>query len=310
MQFKKLQILAEIFGEYYRSNDEYLFSCPFCKHYKRKLSINISKNTYKCWVCDSRGRDLCYLVKRFGNHYNKQAWQSFTPQVEISDFDNLFKEQTEIEEEQRIQLPAEYACLANASVATRATSAVNYLKERKIAKEDILKWRIGYCNSGEYKNRIIIPSFNEDGYCNYFIARSYTEDWMKYKNPPVSKNIVFNELMVDWSQPVVLVEGVFDAMRVDNSIPLLGSTLNTNSKLFTAVLTHSKQIYVALDKDAQKKALNIINSLILHGIEVWNIDTGGFEDIGEMTKEQFLERKEEAVFMSNENYILYEALTV
>ena len=108
----------------------------------------------------------------------------------------------------------------------------------------------------------------------------------------------------------MLVEGVFDAIRVDNSIPLLGSTLNINSKLFKAVLTHSKQVYVALDKDAQKKALNIINSLILHGIEVWNIDTGGFEDVGEMTKEQFLDRKEEAIFMSNENYILYEALTV
>ena len=69
MHFKKLQILAEIFGEYYRSNDEYLFSCPFCKHYKRKLSINISKNIYKCWVCDSRGRDLYYLIKIFGEYY-------------------------------------------------------------------------------------------------------------------------------------------------------------------------------------------------------------------------------------------------
>jgi len=310
MHFKKLQILAEIFGEYYRSNDEYLFNCPFCKHYKRKLSINISKNIYKCWVCDSYGRDLYYLIKRFGSHSNKQVWQSFKPQIEISDFDNLFQEKTEVEQDQRIDLPAEYICLANKNVSKKATVALNYLKERRITKEDVLKWKIGFCDTGEYKNRIIIPSFNANGYCNYFIARSYTKDWMKYKNPPASKDIVFNELMINWEEPAILVEGIFDAINAENSIPLLGSTLSVHSKLFKTILTHSKQIYIALDKDAEKKALNIINSLILYDIKVYKIDISNYEDVGEMTKEQFSKCKEKAIFMSNENYILYEALTV
>jgi DNA primase len=294
MHSEKLQILEEVLGNFYQSNDEYLFSCPYCKHHKRKLSVNISKNTYKCWVCDSRGRNVYGLVRRFGNHSQKQHWRSFEETVEISEFDNIFEEK-EIEETiQRIKLPSEYVCLANKNLPFTAKNALKYLKKRKITEYDILRWKIGYCESGEYRNRIIIPSFNLDGYCDYFVARTYTEDWLKYKNPPASKNVVFNELMIDWEKPVVLVEGIFDAINAENSIPLLGSTLSAHSRLFKALLTHSKRVYVALDKDAEKKALNIIKTLISHGVEVYKVDTPDHEDVGEMTKEEFEKRKQTA----------------
>ncbi len=297
MDSEKIQILEEILGSFYRSNDEFLFFCPFCKHHKRKLSINIFKNTYKCWICDSRGRNIYTLIKKYGNYSHKQHWSSFEEKVELSDFDNIFEEIEKEEIIQRVKLPDEYICLANKNLPFDSKVALKYVKKRGISERDILKWRIGYCNSGEYKNRIIVPSFNMGGYCNYFIARSFSEDWLKYKNPPVSKNIVFNELMIDWKKPVTLVEGVFDAINADNSVPLLGSTLNTRSKLFGAILEYSKRIYIALDKDAEKKALNIVNALISHGIEVYKIDTSGYEDVGKMTKQEFENRKCSATFI-------------
>jgi len=300
MHSEKLQILEEVLGSFYRSNDEHLFFCPYCKHHKRKLSVNISKNTYKCWVCDSRGRNIYNLIKRFGSYSQKQHWRSFEEIVEISEFDNIFEEKKEEETTRCIDLPDEYICLANKDLPFTAKTALKYLKKRGLTDYDILKWKIGYCKDGEYKNRIIVPSFNLDGCCDYFIARAYTKDWLKYKNPPASKNVIFNELMINWRETVVLVEGIFDAIKADNSIPLLGSTLNIHSKLFKAILTHSRRIYVALDKDAEKKALNIINSLILHGIEVYKIDTSDCEDVGEMTKEEFEKKKDTAtLFDSN-----------
>jgi DNA primase len=294
MYSEKLQILEEVLGSFYRSNEECLFMCPYCKHHKRKLSVNIDNNTFKCWVCDSRGRNVYTLIKRFGNYSHKKHWKSFEEVVDISDFDNIFKENKEEELVQRIKLPSEYVCLANRNLSYTAKHALNYLKKRKITEYDILRWKIGYCENGEYKNRIIIPSFNLDGNCDYFIARAYTKDWLKYKNPPVSKNIVFNELMINWDKPITLVEGVFDAISADNSIPLLGSTLNTRSKLFRTILTHSKRVYVALDHDAEKKALNIIKSLISYGVEVYKINTSGYEDVAEMPKEQFETNKQNA----------------
>jgi DNA primase len=304
MHSEKLQILVELFGECYRSNEEYLFACPFCKHYKRKLSINIAKGKFKCWICDSSGKNLYYLIKRFGNYSQKQQWQSFENHVEISEFDNIFQEKVEEEQIQRIKLPKEYICLAKKNLPLDSKMAMNYLKERKIFKEDILRWKIGYCTNGEYRNRIIVPSFNRDGNCDYFIARSYTEDWLKYKNPPASKNIVFNELMINWNQPIILVEGAFDAINAENSIPLLGSTLSVYSRLFKAILTHSKRVYVALDKDAEKKALSIVYALISHGVEVYKIDTSDYEDVGEMTKEEFERRKDAATLFDSSALLL------
>jgi len=309
MHFDKLRILEEILGNNYRSNDEHLFFCPFCKHHKRKMSINISKNTYKCWICDSRGKSIYTLVRKFGNHFQKQKWQSFEESVDISDFDNIFEEKEE-ETIQRISLPKEFISLANKNLSLTANAPLNYLRKRGINSADILKWKIGYCEDGEYRNRIIVPSFNRDGNCNYFVARTWTKDWLKYKNPPASKNVVFNELMINWDEPIVLVEGIFDAIIADNSIPLLGSTLSAHSRLFKAILTHSKQIYVALDQDAEKKALSIISALISHGIEIYKIDTSNYEDVGEMTKEEFKEKKESATAFDSNTLLIQKILQI
>ena len=309
MHFDKLRILEEILGNNYRSNDEHLFFCPFCKHRKRKMSVNISKNTYKCWICDSRGKSIYTLVRKFGNHFQKQKWQSFEENVDISDFDNIFEEKEE-ETIQRIPLPKEFISLANKNLSLTANAPLNYLRKRGINSADILKWKIGYCEDGEYRNRIIIPSFNRNGNCNYFVARTWTKDWLKYKNPPASKNVVFNELMINWNEPIVLVEGIFDAIVADNSVPLLGSTLNTRSKLFRAILTHSKRVYVALDQDAEKKALSIVNALISYGVEVYKIDTSGYEDVGEMAKEKFKERKQRSVLLDETALLMQKILQI
>jgi len=309
MHFDKLRILEEILGNNYRSNDEHLFFCPLCKHHKRKMSVNISKNTYKCWICDSRGKSIYTLVRKFGNHFQRQKWQSFEENVNISEFDNIFEEKEE-ETTQRISLPKEFISLANKNLSLTASAPLNYLRKRGINSADILKWKIGYCEDGEYRNRVIIPSFNRNGNCNYFVARTWTKDWLKYKNPPASKNVVFNELMINWDEPIVLVEGIFDAIVADNSIPLLGSTLNAYSRLFKAILTHSKQVYVALDQDAEKKALNIISALISHGIEIYKIDTSDYEDVGEMTKEEFKEKKESATAFDSNTLLIQKILQI
>ena len=310
MHFEKLQILEEILGSFYRSNDEHLFFCPYCKHHKRKLSINLSKNIYKCWVCDTSSRNIYTIIKRYGNYSHKQHWTSFDDHVEITDFDNLFKEDIIEEQEQRIKLPKEFVCLANKHSHQFSAQARKYLRRRGLTTTDIFKWKIGFCDTGEYKNRIIFPSFDSNGYCNYFIARSYTDDWLKYKNPPTSKNIIFNELMIDWDEPIVLVEGVFDTINAENSIPLLGSTLSIYSKLFKAILTHSKRVYIALDHDAEKKALNIINALISHGVEVYKIDTSDHEDVGTMTKEEFKKRKKAAIAFDSNSLLIQKILQI
>ena len=302
---KKLKILADILGSFYRSGSEYLFSCPSCDHHKRKLSVNIDKNAFKCWICDWSGLSLYRIVRKYGTFPQKNEWKSFEDIVDVSDFSkDLFRELEAQEIPQRINLPEEFATLTSSKTYS-STPARSYLNVRGIGRKQILHWKIGYCQEGEYKNRIILPSFDAEGYCNYFIARTYTNDYMKYKNPPVSKDIIFNELYLEWDEELIIVEGAFDAIKAGkNSVPILGSTLRQGSHLFTKIVENDTPVLVALDPDAEKKAMRLIKDLLEYGIEVRKLDVAPYSDIGEMPKEEFEKRKKNATFINSSNYLL------
>ena len=138
------------------------------------------------------------------------------------------------------------------------------------------------------------------------MSRSYDSAFYpKYKNPTASKNIIFNDLFVDWTSDVVLVEGVFDAIVAGrNAVPLLGSTLNQNSLLLRKIVKEDAGVYIALDPDAKKKELEIIKTLLDFDIEVWKVDTGDNEDVGSMEKEQFQKCLENATLITPDNYLL------
>jgi len=145
-----------------------------------------------------------------------------------------------------------------------------------------------------------------DGDLNYFVGRTYTSHWRRYDQPSVSRDIVFNHLYIDWDSDLVIVEGVFDAIVAGaNSVPILGSVLRENSKLFQEIVKHDTPVYVALDPDAEKKALRLIKQLLEYGIELYKIDISPYGDVGEMFREEFNRRKEKAMLMDNDSYLLY-----
>lgn len=308
MSKSKLDIVREILGEPQRSGNEYLFYCLFCKHHKKKLSLNLDKNKYKCWICDAAG-PVQRLVRKHGTFLQLQAWRELTGQVEIADFDTFFAVKSEqAEEERTLSLPEEFVSLCNRNTSLVSVQAKNYLTGRGLDKSDILRWKIGFCPVGEFAERIIIPSINLDGKCNYFVGRTYAKHWKKYLNPPQSRDIIFNELMIDWDEDVVLCEGVFDALKIPNSIPILGSTLREDSKLFAQIVKNDSAIYLALDPDAEKKIGLLIESLLRYGIEIYKVPITPFKDVGEMPKEEFLRRKERAALIKNTDSLLLQKI--
>ena len=309
MEREKLQILKEIFGSSYKVGDEYLFYCPRCDHHKRKLSINLGRNCFKCWICDYRGKSIYRLIRRYGSFSHKLKWENFEDTIDLSNVDSVelaFFSPEIPEEYMTIDLPKEFESLCNKTNSFIAKAALKYLKERGVEKKDILKWKIGYCPSGEYAGRIIIPSFDDRGNANYFIGRTYSNHYIKYRNVSVSKNnVIFNELYVDWESDLVIVEGVFDAMNAENAIPLLGSSLREDSKLISKIIKHDTPVYLALDEDAKKKTLKVLKTLLEYDIELYQIDIDKAKDVGDMTKEEFLIAKEKAHPVTFDNYLLY-----
>tara|TARA_Y100000310_G_scaffold27231_1_gene25894 strand:- start:25 stop:744 length:720 start_codon:yes stop_codon:yes gene_type:complete len=234
-------------------------------------------------------------------------WAEFDSRFDISEFEKLL-EAVEEEKEQTLKLPQEFRSLTTPGKSHASIKVRNYLYRRGLSDIDIINWKIGYCGTGQYEERIIVPSFNKDGYANFFIARSYEGHWRKYMNPKVPRNnIIFNELFLDFATDLVIVEGVFDAIKAGpNSVPLLGSTLSNRSKLLKEIVKNDTPVYLALDSDAEGKSIEIIKELLKYGLEVYKIDTRGHSDVGEMSKEMFQQKKQEALLINSNNFLSYQ----
>lgn len=306
---EKHKILKDILGKPFVSNNEYLFHCPYCRHHKRKMSVNVEKDVFKCWVCDTHGRTIRRVVKRFGSYAQLKEWDTLSGQTDILEFDKLFEEVKEKSSKNYLTLPGEFVTLTGENKSLASIRVLNYLQNRGITQQDIVNWKIGYCLQGPFKDRVIVPSFDDKGYVNYFVARTFSGDWKKYLNPSASKDIIFNHLFINWDKDLVIVEGIFDAIKAGtNSIPLLGSTLRANSVLFQQIIKRDTSVFIALDQDAEKKGAGIIGKLLSYGAEVFKIDTSGFEDVGSMTQNEFQQRKSNAKFMNPDTFLMEHAL--
>lgn len=258
--------------------NEQAHHCPFCHHHKKKLQVNLDTQYWHCWVCDSKGRSIESLLRKL--HVDKS---------QLSKIIGVYGEYTPTnsdtkEEVVNLTLPKEFKplYLKPKSINPNYNQAIHYLKQRNIQIDDILKYNIGYCENGLYGGRIIVPSYNEDGNLNYFVARSFYEDaTMKYKNPPVSRDVIVFDNQINWEEPITLVEGVFDSFSVKrNVIPILGKFIprTLKKKIFDRGV---KEITIMLDSDAISDSTKHTEYFMKNGIKVRNVIPTD-KDAGEM----------------------------
>ena len=265
-----LSSIENILGKSHkRARENHAFHCPFCNHRKPKLEINMATNEkghnpWECWVCQTKGRTIRSLLR-----------QLKTPRDTANEILKYVPKGATIEYKQLsiIELPKEYQSLYSASSTSVIANLVKkYLYERGLTDNDFIKYSIGYCTSGEYGGRVIVPSYSESNQLNYFIARSYDGNFYKYRNPEVSKDVIFFENLINWNTPIILCEGVFDAMAIRrNAIPILGK--NISKTLYKKILTSQvKDIYIALDSDAKDRALEIAEKLLNQGKKAYIVN--------------------------------------
>ncbi len=293
---EKLDFLRSLLGPELQRGQEYLFFCPNGCHLERpKLSINIEKGVYKCWKCGYGGNRIRNFILRFFRD-RVVEWNRLEP----AGRKDAFETKAPVEED------VGWVFTGISSWRTRLVDALEKMTpkvheylfiQKKLSEHALLQWN-ARVTSGDYST-VLIPSFGTNGAPNYYVQKTCSDEFTVAKRPGVSQNrVIFNEFAVRWDETIYLVENVFDAMRFPfgTAIPLLGSSVRSDSKLLEECTKKQASLAIFLDPDdvGKKRSFQLYELFTSYGLETKIVDNQ-FGDIDsledwqlELTKRQFL----------------------
>jgi len=297
IEFSVLPRLEKILGHgKVVTSGELQFNCPFClkrtgrEDTKHHLYINPNKvlhdikGWYFCQRCLARG-PLKFILDDVESVVISDSiltrWDEF-----LNSLKSAVKFTTQdIERRAEVKLPEDYIpCF-------KGTEAYDYLEKRNISESIIEDYRIGfgtqdmrnltqeekkkYAGSG----RIIFPDYDSLGNLVHWVARTYKNHKVKYRNPfGSSRDTVYNLARAQLYDEVIVTEGVISAISAGrNAVATYGKSVTT-AQISLMASVKFKRYIVALDGDAVKRytksraipsALKLSNDLYKRGLKVF-----------------------------------------
>lgn len=247
------------------ANNEYLIRCPYHNDNKPSMGVNVAKGLFVCYACGEKGNAVKLTKKLVRGLKWKEAVEYYEPH-DVND----------VREE--ICLPEEYRSFFPMSELGReGRKACEYLiQQRKIPLDLIREFRLGYCATGLFAHRVIVPVYTR-GMLKTFVARDYTgaaEKKVKYPvgSEPSGSLFGYDRAVVNNAQVIVVCEGWADALalwRTFSHSVIFQSwgavALGTNRISIEQVmlLNKFKSFTIMLDNDAEgQKAIPQVASLL------------------------------------------------
>lgn len=266
--------------KYTGKGDEVHYDCPICGDTRSRMYYNTNNHKIYCHNCNWSGTMIGFIMEmekcNYETAYNKYKDiidSHYIPddvlkEIKTSIFTDTF---THTIEKRPIPLPEEYVKLSLSSNNLVNKRAINYLLKRAITWKQMKEHSMGYCISGDYANRIIIPIY-EGSSLRFWIARTIgNASKMKEKSPSnedyqISKSqVIFNIYTASkMFNTAVISEGIFDALSFgDIGVSLLGKRLYDDQ--LSILLSYkdylTNGVYIALDYDAARDATYMAQQL-------------------------------------------------
>lgn len=248
---------------------EYITECPQCQ--KKKLAINVEKQRWQCWKCNSGG-GVFALSKWLGIKLSPDQSSNF------SHLRNKYIETPKLQDKpyQDVEcvLPKDYISLSNSS-GVLGQKALEFVMNRGVSPEMIEKWHLGYCATGIYAKMIVIPVEDTDGVIRTFQTRRYWGNGNKNMNPYNVDKLVYNLRHAQGYPGLIVVEGPWDAMAThsrmscDNisSTALMGHSCNSVQARQIAQFLKPEFTWIALDPDVtEEEREKVASALIAEGL--------------------------------------------
>ncbi len=194
--------------------NQLLCDCPFCNS-KAHFYVNKTNYFWDCKKCKEAGG-----IKKLLIHFN--VLDQFTHKTLRLDQLVTIGDEPEVEDDITL------ADLPNKSlpIGYKRVYKNDYLQSRGLSVNDFYKYNIGISNKSQKLKDYVIMVIEEDGKCKGFVSRCClskdvieSQDLLRYKNSSGTK---FNSLLFGYEEiirgttTVIIVEGVFDKIRLDN----------------------------------------------------------------------------------------------
>lgn len=264
LQNNKDYIISRLGDDYIDAGSyELRYQCPFCmdmglkyddyKFYityakKRKSNKKWTKpGTYWCHRCESTGViEFDELLTQGSNSDASSYLEAFMQKLGGED-ENKAEESDYYMIPQKIPMPG--------------TLAWDYLISRGISPVDMSFYGIrvpSLHDESKFYGRIIIPNrIISNIWTDLYVARTYIDDPIRYKNPSSSKahDIVFNlHRIPDNPERVIMNEGAINSIIAGtDSIATYGKHVSDN-QLRAILAKRPQKLYVSLDTDAENIA--------------------------------------------------------
>ena len=315
-QIKSQVPINELISEYIsvkRSGRGYVALCPFHDDHNPSMHINPDKGIFKCFSCGTGG-DLIYFYSQINKKKWSEAVVDIATKYGFKvEYGDENKPETQIKNQLYELNKVTLEFFKKNLFLDSGNAALSYLTNRGFSQEIINKYEMGFAlnswdslllhlsrekqypqeliiasglfvpreNSNGYydrfRNRVIVPIFNESNNVTGFGGRTITNEEPKYLNSP--ETLVFNKGSILYglnfakdeirkSNYVILTEGYFDVISSHqhgllNTVATLGTALTPHQARLLSKFTESKKVCLCMDSDnAGKKAVESIFRLI------------------------------------------------
>lgn len=264
-------------------DSDYIIFCPYHSNHRTPAGeISKTSGMFFCFSCQM-SKTLVEFVMDVSKRTYFEATRFIKSKGQEQNIEQVINKQLHT-------LP-DYIQYDNETIVRLNTQALNsliaieYFKSRKLNKNSITKFQLGYSDK---QGMITIPVHSPDGMCVGFVGRSVEgKDFKNSTHLPKSK-VLFNLHRVKTSDIVYVVESSFDAIRLDQvGLPAV-ATLGANvSRTQTDLLQkYFNNIVVIPDNDEAGRSMSqkIIDRLGSR-VSIIKLDDN-YKDIGDMSDDQ------------------------
>lgn len=283
--------------------DEYTLQCPFHEDLpgKRKLYLNKNSGLWTCFKCEERG-NFSKLVFKLAKDNKSIVPSEFIPKWSPpidTGLARLGVAKPKVGASYRDVTPKGlvdlWTPIETHFIERQRLSALNYLASRGVSKLQAEFYQIRLGVMDRFAGRVLIPVIDPEnqrplGFVGRALNNLTTPKVLNTANIPGQKSIDAVPFSLDKAlklkyKEVVLVEGVFDAMKHGpNFLALLGKMKDPQR----AAIVRAKfdKITVMLDLDAERECRHTAESLKMYCPNVFWTVVRDAKDPGDATPEQ------------------------